>query len=428
MERLEQAQWQTPQVIEAQQLNMLRLLLSHHARHSPWVQQRIQSCALSAEALSASLAAWSAFPVMTRRDLQQMDGIAHHVPTSHEPVMEKKSSGSTGEPVTVRRTAVSALFSQAHTLRDHLWHQRDPAGTLFAVRSRLTQAVHGKSWGAPVADLFETGPAYGVPIGADVGQLLAWLQQVQPHYLLIYPSIWRSVLDASKGMHGLWRNLKQVRTLGETVDDTLRVRTQAETPASLVDLYSAEELGTIALQCPHSGLYHVMSENLLIEVLDPHGNPCQPGETGRVVVTDLTNLATPLLRYANGDYAVMGAPCACGRGLPTLQRILGRERNMVLLPDGHQHWPDTGREFGNAVDIRQYQIIQKTRHEVEIRLVVPDGRLSTTQEAAISEMATRWLGHPFRYHFTCFAEEIPRHPSGKFEEFICEASRSSAGI
>ena len=63
-----------------------------------------------------------------------------------------------------------------------------------------------------------------------------------------------------------------------------------EQPAELLDLriedgYSSEELGTIAIECPVSGMYHLMAESLHVEVLRPDGTPCTAGESGEVVVS-----------------------------------------------------------------------------------------------------------------------------------------------
>lgn len=417
---LDRSQWWSPEELETRQLGLLRQLLKHHEQHTPWVRERIARSGRNVEALTVSLATWVDFPLTTRRDLQEEDLTSRSVPVTHQPVVEKRSSGSTGEPVTVRRTAISQLFWQATTLREHLWHQRRPAGTLMAVRAHLTQAMASKGWGSPVGDFFETGPSYGVPSHTDVGQLLEWLKDIRPDYLLIYPNIWRAVLDAARGEAGIWDKLHQVRTIGETVTDELRSRTHSEAATDLVDLYSAEELGTIAIQCPLSGLYHVMAEGMIVEVLTTDGEPCRPGETGRLVVTDLMNLAMPLLRYENGDVAEQGPACPCGRGLPTFKRILGRERNMVRLPDGRRYWPTTGfREFSKVADVRQYQLVQRSHQDIEIRLVVPDGRLSPLQESALSEIVTRWIGHAFHHTYVYFPEQIPRHASGKFEEFMC---------
>lgn len=417
---LESSQWQPPEAIHARQLSMLRKLLSHHARHSLWVKNRVEQSGLPIDALTESLATWSRLPVMTRRDLQQMDWDEGHLPKAHEPVFEKKSSGSTGEPVTVRRTAISEVFWQANTLRDHQWHRRDASGTLLAIRANFTKAVTSRSWGPPVAKLYQTGPSFGLSSTTDVNQIIRRIKEVQPHHLLIYPSIWRSILDVSNADSPAWKNLVHVRTLGETVDEELRSRTIEVTGATLIDVYSAEEVGVIALQCPDSAAYHVMAESLLVEIINDSGELCQPGEVGRVVVTDLSNLATPILRYENGDYAEVGAQCGCGRGLPTLRRVVGRQRNMVKLPDGRRHWPLTGyREFQTIADVRQYQLVQNSTEEIEVRLVVREGKLAPSQEQRLTEIVTREIGHSFRYKFTYFPDQIPRHKSGKFEEFIC---------
>ena len=56
-------------------------------------------------------------------------------------------------------------------------------------------------------------------------------------------------------------------------------------------MYTCQEAGYIALQCPDHAHYHVQSENLIVEILDGDGNPCAPGESGRVVLSDLHNLS-----------------------------------------------------------------------------------------------------------------------------------------
>ena len=60
-------------------------------------------------------------------------------------------------------------------------------------------------------------------------------------------------------------------------------------------------------------------ENLIVELIvrEPDGRvrAAKPGETGEVAITDLHNLACPMIRYVTGDLAVARAPapCRCGR-------------------------------------------------------------------------------------------------------------------
>ena len=137
-----------------------------------------------------------------------------------------------------------------------------------------------------------------------------------------------------------------------------------------------------------------------------------------MVVTKLHNFATPLIRYELRDYAEAGAPCPCGRGLPTIARIVGRSRNKLTLPNGEQHWPLVGFDrYREIAPIRQYQLVQNSLNDVEVRLVV-DRALSGDEETRLAAVITAALGHSFRLSFIYFRGEIPRGPGGKFEEFI----------
>jgi phenylacetate-CoA ligase len=155
-----------------------------------------------------------------------------------------------------------------------------------------------------------------------------------------------------------------------------------------------------------------------LEVLDDKGEPCAPGQSGRVIVTPLHNFACPLIRYELGDYAEVGPACGCGRGLPVIRRILGRSRNLMRLRDGRAFWPLFGTtEFPDLAPIRQFQLVQQSYDELEVRLSVlrepTEGELKR-----LGEHIVRNAGYPFRIRWT-FLPEISYNNGGKFEEFIC---------
>ena len=163
------------------------------------------------------------------------------------------------------------------------------------------------------------------------------------------------------------------------------------------------------------------TESVVLEVLDDTGVPCASGQIGRVVVTDLHNFAMPLIRYAIGDYAEVGKPCTAGRSLPSLRRILGRRRNMIMRPDGRRHWPLTGfSRFDEVAPIRQYQFIQHTREHIEVRLVA-DEPLSSGQRDGPARIIRDSLGQPFELTLRQLPGPLPRTAGGKFEEFVCLA-------
>ncbi len=248
---------------------------------------------------------------------------------------------------------------------------------------------------------------------------LAWLKEVNPDYLLTYPSNLLCLVQRGEKTGDRVPRLREVATMGEVLEPAVRAACERVWGVRVVDAYSAQELGMIASQCPEHPHYHVQSENVLVEILDKAGKSCAPGEVGRLVVTDLHNFAMPLIRYEIGDYAEAGGPCPCGRGLPVLNRILGRTRNMLTLPSGDKMWPAFSKALRQALPrLRQAQLVQRTRDEIEVRLVVAR-RLTPMEEDRARAALGKALSDAFTYRIA-YVDEIPRSPGGKFEEVKSE--------
>lgn len=421
MLQLEQTQWQSAAALVERQHEQL-LQLAHHAHsHSAHFRGRMQAVGLRPEQLSAP-EQLRRLPVMRRRDVQAAGDalFCASVPPEHAPVTATRTSGSSGEPVMVKRTAINNLMWLAMTLREHLWQRRDFGGRLAVIRANLKNArTDWPTWGPPANLLFATGTSHGLVITTDVARQAEWLLSIDPDYLLVYPTNLAALLDRFEQHGQRLTRLRQIRTIGETLSPETREAAQRVFGAGIADTYSSEEAGVIALQCPVSGLYHVVAESLIVELLNERDAPCAPGEIGRVVVSDLHNFATPLIRYDLGDYAELAGPCPCGRGLPTLARIVGRRRNMVRLPDGRSFWPLVGfARFRDIAPIRQYQLIQRDLELIEVRLVA-DAPLTTGQEQRLGEVIRKALGFDFELQYSYFPERIPLGAGGKFEEFVC---------
>src|SRR3546814_616774 len=182
-------------------------------------------------------------------------------------------------------------------------------------------------------------------------------------------------------------------TVGETVSAKARGLVQRAWGVPLKDSYSCEEAGYLTMQCPDHEVYHVQSENVLLEVVDDDGRPCGPGETGRVLITSLHNFATPLIRYELGDYAEVGSPCACGRGLPVIKQVLGRKRNRLILSDGRSEFPYLGdhEEFrAITTKVREFQYIQRSVDAIEKLMVVSSSEERRVGKVGVSPCRSRW--------------------------------------
>ena len=416
--QLDETQWATYADIAASQSRHLVRLAGHCSRRSPFFARRLARAGLEPHDLGDPHR-FGALPVLTRREWQTArDFYCTEWPGGGH-VFENRTSGSTGEPVVVRKTSVSHLFWCAMSLREHGWHKRDLAGRLCVIRAPISRPVRRADWGPPASAMGQTGPFLGLPIAGDAAALAESLIEFQPEMVSTYPNTLNALARYFQDTGRTLPGLRHILTSSETL--TLAIRTEAEVVfgVPIEDNYSSEEVGIIAIQCPVSGLYHVMSESVIAEVLDDSGRPCGPGEVGRVTLTDLHNYATPVIRYDIGDFAEVARPCRCGRGLPTWKRILGRERNLLVRPDGTRHWPVTG--FPRAREIApvlQFQLVQEDLETIEARLVV-ERPLSPAEEDRLRTLFNTQTGHAFRMRFTYFADRIPCSSPGKFEEFVC---------
>ena len=198
----------------------------------------------------------------------------------------------------------------------------------------------------------------------------------------------------------------------------MREKCEAVWGVPIHDNYSAEEFGTIAHQCPVTTNMHVQAENVLVEVLDADDRPCKRGEVGRTVITSLNNFATPFIRCDIGDVTIPGAPCECGRGLPVLERILGKARNFIVRPTGERVFPSLWGEFALIAPVRQFQLVQTSLEVIEMKLVVTRP-LTPDEESTLKHSINRSFGYPFELPIT-YVDEIPRDASGKFRDIRSE--------
>lgn len=420
--QLGSTQWLSPGALERLQLAALDRLLEHATRTVPYYRDRPEYAEVAAQPLTPE--SWRRLPVLTRSELQDAGESLRSgsVPSDHLPLNETVTSGSTGRPVRAVTTAVTHLFWMALTLREQLWHGRDLTATLAAIRTPAAGVIPAEGarlagWGPAVDLVYETGPCALFSVQQDVARQAEWLVAVDPEYLLTLPSNLVALARHFQATGARLTKLRQVCSYGEALGPHVREVCRRVWGVELVDMYSSQEVGYLALQCPASEQYHVQSETVRVEVLHDPARPCRPGEIGRVVVTPLHNLAMPLLRYELGDYAEVGGTCSCGRGLPVLTRIMGRQRNMLTLPTGEQVWPLLGaRAWAHLDAVRQLQVVQRDLDRLEARVVGPRP-LTAEEEAELTAVLHQRLSHPFNVSFT-YLDHIDREKGLKFEDFV----------
>ncbi len=424
--QLERSQWAPSEILQAQQFRQLNVLLDHARTTVPHYREHLRD-SRPPPGQAVTPEQWRAFPILTRDDVQGAGTRLHStaLPKGHGPTAVISSSGSTGRPIQAVITRVRQQFWEAFTLREHLWQRRDVTGKLASIRAFPTgkavypRGLQAANWGGALAAVYRTGPAAGLSVVSSVEEQAAWLVRQNPDYLLTFPSALRALALYCRDQGIALPRLRQARCISEVLPPETRAAVREAWGVEIADAYSANEIGYMALQCPDHETLHVQAEGVFLEILRDDGTPCEAGETGRVVVTGLHNFAMPLIRYEIGDYAEVGPPCPCGRGLPVIKRVLGRVRNMLRLPGGGEVWPLIGEpSYVEIPAIRQYQIVQKSLELLEMRLV-SERPLTPDEEARLREIVLNRLGHRFEIALT-YHENIPRSAGGKFEDFKCE--------
>ena len=184
---------------------------------------------------------------------------------------------------------------------------------------------------------------------------------------------------------------------------------------AVTDRYGCEEVGLIAAECEvHHGL-HVNSEHTLVEIVDDAGQPCAPGQIGRVLVTDLVNLGQPLIRYEVGDLAAWSAqPCPCGRGLPLIEKVVGRQADCLQRVDGSLVAGVSLVERTLLVipGLAELQLVQESQGRLVAFVVLGANASAQTSEQLIGALA-RDLGEGITIEVQVVAR-IPQEKNGKY--------------
>ncbi len=182
--------------------------------------------------------------------------------------------------------------------------------------------------------------------------------------------------------------------------------------------YSNEENGIMGIQLPDTETYYIDSESYYYEILKMDSDePAEPGELGRIVITDLYNYAFPILRYDNGDLAIAEKQEKNGYFKLYLKELYGRRADLIYDCDGHPVTP-ISTNMWNIKGVEQFRFIQEdvTRYTMCLN--------GNKDEIDVDDVIARlrpFLGEKAQIDIE-FVDEIPVLNSGKrkFLENRCE--------
>lgn len=370
LRRYEASQWWSREHVEDAQRRALDRIIRHAVRRTRYYGGLAEEAGLDLSSLNAG--DLERFPLLDKTRLVEA-GNAIQAWRPPGTTSWKTTGGSTGVAVRLRKNRRATAAEQAASWRAYGWYGVYPGDR------------QARFWGTPLrAGARLRSRAIDLVFNRERFSAFAFDDEDLAHYyqrLCARPPAWvygyvsmlvefaafcgRENLDLAR------LGIKAVVSTSEVLSEGDRTLLSETFAAPVFNEYGCGEVGAIMYECER-GTLHLMAENLFVEPI-PDPTDDEP-DACRLVVTDLHNLATPLLRYDLGDRAVPAGPCACGRGLPGFTRVFGRAYDFVSTSDGKRYH---GEFFLYAVEaardaglpINQVQFVQVTPEEIEMRVV-----------------------------------------------------------
>jgi phenylacetate-CoA ligase len=432
---MRRAQWLPPEELQTRAEGRLAGLLRHAAENVPFYRDFYRSRGLAVDALR-TVNDLAQLPVLSKaiyRERGMEVFCAENAPAYRR--LERTTSGSTGEPFRfcLDRSALPVIFA-SHLFYDS-WCGLRPFDRYVRIMAppaaaaelpsrtpalfRLRQAVTSR-----LQRLYESRTQRKVWIW-EIDETRAdevWrvIEDFRPSFVMGYTPALAALADEwQRRSLNPRRKVRGVITVAETLTPERRRAIEQFFQAPIINRYGLRELGSWSAQSCHArpDHFHVNTELVICEVLRLDGSPCAPGETGRVALTDLWNLARPFIRYETGDLAVAASGgCDCGRGFPLLGEIEGRSVECLRTPSGREISPVVLGHYlfvynQHLEAVRHYQLVQESACEARLLVVPAQGWSEQGRERLQTDMA-RLLGDEMKVTVEAVTQ-IPPEKSGK---------------
>lgn len=248
---------------------------------------------------------WPCIPTTSRADLAA--DVARFVPRDAElsRLLCFTTSGTTGHPIQVPshpRVAAAYFSHHCRALRLHGIVPRAGRGEIGIVLAGFQQRCFTYVSVNPLSD--ECGVVKLNLHPADwrsPDDRRRYLDDLRPELISGDP-----VSLAELCRLGLSHRPRAVLSTSMALSDGLRAEFEAQLQAPVLDLYSMNEAGPIAVRAPDGEGHVLLQPRLFVEIVDADGRSLPEGEHGEIVLTGGFNPWLPLLRYRTGDHARLG--------------------------------------------------------------------------------------------------------------------------
>lgn len=322
--------------MEALQLERFKALVDYCDKNVKFYHERFEKAGITADKIK-TLSDIQYIPYTTKADLRDNYPFGLLSVPRKEIVRVHASSGTTGNPTVV-----------AYTKEDMENWSEQVARLAYAAGANEDSMVqicfgYGMFTGA-------LGLHYGLEkIGATVvptssgntEKQLKFMRDFGTDTIVATPSYCLYLAESAKerGMEFPLDSYKLKLGLLGSEGCTPEMRNQIEESWGkdffCTDNYGLSELNGPGMsgECIYRDGLHINEDHFLCETIDSATGEVLPkGETGELVITNLTKRGLPMLRYRTRDITQINyEPCKCGRTSARMSKIIGRSDDMLKI-------------------------------------------------------------------------------------------------
>lgn len=204
-------------------------------------------------------------------------------------------------------------------------------------------------------------------------------------------------------------------TTAETLYDYQRTEITQAFGCKVFNQYASSEGGAFITECKF-GRLHLNTDSGYFEFFNKKGDIAKVGDYAEMIITSFRTLKTPLIRYKTGDWVRLpdkeNDKCECGCLMPTVDKIIGREDDMLYtLERGYVGRMDPAYKGVNGIE--KSQIIQISPNELIVKQVVSNSYSKKDEKNLLANLKDR-LGNNINIKIE-YLDTIPLGPNGKFD-------------
>jgi phenylacetate-CoA ligase len=422
---LETSQFWPLEKIREYQLRKIKRLLIHCYDYVPYYRNLLNEIGAVPDDIK-TFSDFSKIPVLTKKLIKQNFDRLISANKSQHNLIPNATGGSTGEPLHFFQDKNYEAWANAARIRgiynfpgfrygDNtaiLW------GAMNEVKEDFSLIERAKSF-------LKDGEIYLNAFNMSENRMRSFLKLCRLTRPIIVRGYVTALNEFAKFLDqtGEWfPRVKAVVFGAETADESTRNLAERIFKAPSFNTYGGRELSLIASECrAHNGLHEISENNYVeFEKINIRGYE----NAGNLIITNLNNHAMPFIRYKIGDIGIPSklTTCSCGRGLPLIDKVIGRDTEVFNFYDGTKIAGEMFIHLMKDFPVNEYQFVQKSESCVMMRLKKGDN-ISTRLMSQIKETYSKYLPENVVIKFEEL-DKFEKTQTGKFRFVIRDFSKN----